>query len=616
MNPLNFPDFDGRPRVEPSIASRYRVVEAARFVGENPFVATLLAAFDAGAPDEVFEYPGLAPFLDAHDPERAGAAGAVLGTFAFRPSPEQGVRGAPRLRCVRIGAGEHVPTRSTLALADAEDDAVITLRSLDYGLHTNRLRAKVEAGTLSGRKILLGYKDTPAFVRVGDNLGLLFTLSYTLACTTATVTVTAVVAGTATRLQTAVVDPAAGTGNLDIDLTSLEFDTVQKVVNFINRQPGYVATPAVTDLDLTACPTSQLDAQNAVNIKALSPAITASIGAIVEWVNANAGRLGPIPGVSAARVANAVNAPAAMAAWSNLAGGTKPAVDSTDYDAALGVLDREEVPSGVLFVDTSDATIRDLVLAWMDEQEAKGRLWRAVFGLPAGTSDAAARIAAGKIDRERVALWQQRTVDILQSTVTHNPIVAAAAFAGLTAGINAANDVQTLVLTNRRLRAGAVLKVDRRALEAREANLSAGVNMLREERPGGRVVVSLAVSTHQGNKRTHRMWAESVAIDLIRHSVEQAVKPLNVAWGTRQYVAAVKSAVQAVLAGWANENNPLISAGTDPETGELRPAFTPPQVTVSNGQTTVSFAVGLVGETDHVRIDAVVHKVNLQSEAA
>lgn len=688
-NPLNFPDFEGLPHVEPSLTARMRAVEAARFVGENPFVPTLLAAFAAGAPDEVAEYTALSDFLDAHDPERVGGTPAICGTFAFRPSRDATVRGAPRLRCVRVGADAQKPLQATLGLNDPTPADVITLTARDYGTYTNRLRAKVEAesgahtGTAQGGaaaaitlaatasavddaylgyyvaitagtgigqvrkitdyvgatraasvaawtvqpdntsvyvvyrglKVKVGYKDTPAFVKSGDHLGPLFTLQFTLAADTATVTVTADVAGTATRLQTALANGAAGTAALDLDLTSPEFDTVQKVVNFINRQPGYKATPIASDLDLTACPSKQIDAVVAASILAGGAMIEARIGAIVEWINANVLRLGPVPGATAARNGNVTAAPAPMAAWADFAGGAAPAVTSTDYDAALDVLDREEVPAGILFLDTADATVRDLVLAWIDEQAAKGRMWRASFAVAAGTSDEAALIAAGNIGRTRVALWHQRTVDTLDSTVTHAPIVAAAAFAGLTGGINAANDVQTAVLTERPLRVASILKADRRSLDQRAALLSGGVNVLRQEQPGGRVLISMAVSTDQGPKRTWRMWSESVVIDLIAWSLLQALEPLKVAWGTQQYLASVRSAYQTIMGGWANPDNPVISAGTDPETGENVPAFSPATITISNGKTTLAFECGLVGETDHLAIDGVVRKVNLSLTA-
>lgn len=690
-NPLSFQDLNGNEQVEPSRTARVRVIEAARFTGENPFVPTLLAAFRNGDPDELQTFYSLGDALDAHDPERIDGTPSTLLKYAFRPSPDAAVQGARTLRTVRVGAGDKTPIQAAASAQDATPENVLTLTALEYGVDGNRLRYKFEAdsdaiegtaqagaaatitlaagnssavdsayrdwyvyttgGTGDGQlrkitayvgatkvatvaawdvqpdntttyvvfrglKAFVGYRDNPAWIKTGDRLGPLFTLKYTLACTTATVTVTAAVAGTATRLQTEVVDPAAGTGNLNLDLTTDEFATVQDVVNFINRQPGYEATPFATDLDLSACPSSQIDAIAAGNIKAINRHIEAKLGAIVQWFAANVTRIGPVRGVEATRVATKTAAPVPMVAWAQLAGGDAPAVDVDDYDAALDVLEREEIEAGMLFVDTSDDGVRDTVIAWMDEQAALGRMWRASFGLPAGTADLDAQIAAGSIARKTVAIFHQRFVDPLDATVTHAPVVAAAAFAGMTGGMNVANDVQTAVLTGRRIRAASLLKADRRTKPQRNALLKAGVNVFREEKPGGRVFLSMAVSTDQSQTRAYRMWSESVVLDLITWSLLQAAAPLNVAWGTPQYVAAVRSNAQTQLNGWGNKNNPVISAGTDPETGAEAPAFTPPRVVVSNGRTTITSTVGFIGESDHMVFDLTVVKLNLESEAA
>lgn len=466
----------------------------------------------------------------------------------------------------------------------------------------------------TGLRLLVTYKETPAFIRVAENLGPLFTLKHTAASATATVTVT-VVAGAATRLQCTLGTPAAGTQSLDLNLTTPEFATVGQVINYINRQSGYSAIQAISDLDIANCPSSQIDAATALPILTADGghAMTAMLGAVAQWTNTNLTRVGPIRGLTFARAANAVNPIVPQGAF-NLAGGTQPGVDSTDYDAALDVLDREEVEAGCLFLDTSDATVRELVTAWIEEQRGKGRMWRASFATAGATSDADARVIAGRLGNTRYTLVQDRLIDPAVATVTHPPIVAAAALAGMVAGINAANDVQTAVLTNRRMRFAGILKADRRSKDARENQIRGGVNVFRQEK--GATLLSLAVTTDQGALRTWRMLSESVVIDLIRWSVIQVMKPRNVAWGTPQYLAAVRDGYQTVMNGWANPQNPVISAGNDPVTGEFVPAFTAAKITISNGKTTMKFRLGFVGESDHVDIDATVVKVNLSAPAA
>lgn len=622
-HPLVVRDFRGRERVEPSIDDRYRVVEAARSSGESPFVATLLARFNAGPIDGVSESTSLADFRSRHDPERQRDIAARCAEMAFAPAPGALPAGARRLRTVRVGTGANAPTPAVMNFNDAGAVAVLKLQSLDLGSHVNRLRAKVEAGTLAGRKVTIGYRNNPAWLKVGDNLGPLFALWYDNdgGAATATLTITAAAPGNATRLQVVLADAVPGTVPVDLDLTTAEFDTVAKVVAFINAQAGYTATPDTTDVDLATLPSSQMDAvANQVIHGAdagMAVTIEAKLGAMVEWINTNVTRIGPIPGVVASRAgANSVNAPAAVAAFVTFAGGSQPATVLADYEAALARLEEAELTSGVLFVDTDDATIQAALLEWMGEQDAQGRVWRAAFGMPAATTDAAAKAYAKRVDRTRVVLLHQRLTDIDAPTVERAPYLWAAAVAGMIAGMTPAVDAQSAVLTGKRIRAATIAQLDRRKLPDREALLKAGVVVFREE--GGAVVISTAVTTDQGNDpdlgntRVARLLSESVVVDLIRLSVRDAVRPLNVAWATPQYVQTVKAAVRATLAGW--ERAGVITAGRDPTTGELRPAFDPPKVRVDNGATFISLSVGMAGEVDHIRIDGTVVKVALESE--
>lgn len=609
-------DFSGRPRVEPSIDARFRVVGAARSAIVNPFVVTFLGRFNAGTVDAVFEHTTLGDWQDEFDPERLTDTPAKLAAAAFAPS-FGGTPGAPRIRSVRVGDGDNVPTKATLALEDSGASTVATLSSIDRGTHVNRLRARVSAGTSTGRKIQVGYKERSDWIRTGDNLGNLFDVQYTGNASTATLTI-AKTGDLATTLTLALAgDETDGSIGHVLDLTLADFDTVKKVADYINSQVGYSATLAATDLNLSTCPSYEMDAAAAEDINAGSspPAtytVTAAIGAVVQWVNANCSRVGPIPGVTAARQAAAVNVPAVTAGWAKLAGGTWPAVALSDYNAALDVLEREETSAGLLIVDTADATIRQAVVDWMDEELTRGRKWRAVFGVAAGTTDIAARAAAASVGRETVAMWQQRVVEP-GTAATLDPLFAAAMFAGLTGGMNAIGDVKSLVLTNKRLRAAGVAQADKKGLAARETSLDSGLNQLREE--AGQVLISLAVSTYQGAETFYRRWAETVAIDWIRDAVISAIVAANlgVAWATNEYVQSVKSTVRGVLEAFRVAG--VITAGADPDTGDAVAAYSPPVVTVLDGATTVTFGVGIAGETDHVRIDATVRRVALSSEA-
>ena len=177
-------------------------------------------------------------------------------------------------------------------------------------------------------------------------------------------------------------------------------------------------------------------------------------------------------------------------------------------------------------------------------------------------------------------------------------------------------DIQSLVLTSKRVKAGGVHASDRRTMSQRKRLITSGLNVLAEK--DGGVVLALAISTTQGstaddNNRLRMMWSESCAIDILQRSVEDTLRAKNVAWATDSYVAEAKRRARVQLEGWKDAG--LITDGIDPETGAEVPAYSVPLVVVEDGVVTVQFGVGIAGEVDHVRIDGLVAKVNLSSAA-
>ncbi|MCA9542344.1 MAG: hypothetical protein KC620_25780, partial [Myxococcales bacterium] len=469
-------------------------------------------------------------------------------------------------------------TPSSVDLLDDQAAAVARLTSRDLGPHCNRLAALVEAGSTHGVRVTLRYRDNAAWQRVGDNLGPLFQLWYPNGggAATASLTITAATPGAATRLQVTLANPTAGTASLDIDLTSPEFSTVKRVLDYINAQPGYTVVRLVTGVDLGALSSRELDAVANVAIAgetvAAAATLTARIGAVVHWVNANALAIGPIPGVTAARLAGQTTAPAPTVVFKPFTGGSAPNVTLVDYRAALDVLTIEEIRSGLILLDSTDPLLQLEVKAWMDARLADGRPWRAVFGMPDGATDESAATLAATLDRREIALVCQRLLGPGGQTIT--ALEVAALLGGAIAGATPAQRIQSAVLTHARLRAAGVNASDRRNKTAREALIKAGVNVVRID--DGRVQLSLAVSTYQGSDpdfgdtRVGRLISESLIVDLIRNDLREALRPLNVAWATPEYVATVRSVADGVLAAWTAAG--ALAAGLDGN-GERQPAY-------------------------------------------
>lgn len=612
-------DFNGRYHVEPSTRTVVQAVGARRVDLSNPFVPTILGRFPAGDVDTVHEFRDLSECARTHDPEGTGTDAAnLVARYVFQPGTTlAGPPGGPgTVRTVRVGQGAQIPTRASYSFLDASPEAVLVATSIDRGIIPNQIRVKVSAGTGgSGVKLHVGFRDQPAWVKVGDRLGELFTLDYTGNGSSATVTLTRA-SDKSTRLQIALVDPSDGSASLDLDLTSPDFATCQQVVDYIARQPGYVATPKASDVSLRDIPSYEIDPPGALELVADgATTIHAKLGAIIAWARVNLTTIGPVPGITLARVATKTAAPAPMAAYAYLTGGTQPAVIAADWEAALAVLVREEVESGIIVIDTSDASVQAVVTAWIDSQlTVAGRIWRAVYGLPDATTAAAARAYAAQVSSSRIAVTHQRLLDMASPTTTRSPIYAAAALAGATGGINF-EDVQSAVLTSRRFRFGGIL--DKQGKPTREASINAGLMVWREAR-GGRVILSLNRSTYaeraDAGDRFRMLWSESVVLDAIAISIESRLEPLQVAWATRDYQASVRDEVTQVLRVW--EQRGFISAGIDPSTGVAYPAFSAPLVETGNGRTDIQFELGMIGETDHLRIRAVIRRLALSTTEA
>jgi hypothetical protein len=608
-HPLEVIDDDGRPHVFPSVRSRIRVIESAPTGLANPFPAIFLGKTITGVFGSVVEAGSFAEAKEAFNPEDAPDVSTDALAYAFKPSPDPDTAGAPFCRCVRVGT----PTVAYVDLLDSGPAAAIRVTSIEKGLLFNELRAlvtNVDDNDLTlGRDVSIGFRPPAANVKTGRKLGPVMKVQYTAGADTATLTITAATPGQATRLQTALVNGAAGTVALDIDLTRPEYATCKQVLDFINSQTGYRATFQTTDAPLDTLSSRELDAVNAGNIDGVDLLVSAKIGAICAWINTYCKRIGPVRGVTAARTAGATNYPAETAVWQPFANGTNPAAVLADYVAALAVLVATPVKSGILFLDTQDVSVQGAVLDWMDAQYATyGRHFRAVFGHDATVGDGPLQARAASIGRHNVALFGQRIIDPVDPTKVHNPLIVAAAFAGMTAGMQAELNCQDLVLTDRLLRAADIHPSDKREIREGENNARGGVSMLTYD---DGVRIALALTTAQSPKRAYRMWSEAVAIEMLAYNVEAGSYRIRIAWATPQWLKAVRRRTEKVLQ--AAEKAGIITPGLDLETGAALPAYQINTVAMSLGRAVPDFNASLAGENDHIQIRGTILKVALQA---
>lgn len=203
-------------------------------------------------------------------------AGFDYVRFALTPSNDPSISGASLIGFIRVNPATH----STKTIKDKDAADVLVLSAADYGLHTEQVAFKVEAGTTVGRKITVNYDQT---IVAGDNItNGLFTITYTGTAVASILALDPV--GNLTTACTAVpVD------NLSLALTS--YTTVGTLVAAINAFVGtggaHVYTAAVVgDSSFLTAKLDKLTAPDAVDLKTPTVyTVRAELQACIDWIN-------------------------------------------------------------------------------------------------------------------------------------------------------------------------------------------------------------------------------------------------------------------------------------------------------------------------------------------
>lgn len=242
----------------------------------------------------------------------------------------------------RVGAMRvNVGARATSAMK-YNTTTQIELVAWDWGLHTNQLKRKFEAGTDAGtHKVTVQLGNGAA--EVFDNISHpSFSLQYIGTGSAATA---AIGSGKLTTTVT-----GAEADNLDIDFAS--FPTVEDVVNYINDNAKYQAVLLTGNgAELTA----DLDNATGVAIKASAGTFKSDLKAIIDAF-ARSTYIGSAthPAAEATR-----NVPAYDSGWVYFTGGSNGTADATAYTNALTALEQEDVQ--ILSTISTDEAVHLLI---------------------------------------------------------------------------------------------------------------------------------------------------------------------------------------------------------------------------------------------------------------
>ncbi len=481
--------FNGRLWTSPATMS---VIDDSAMYNKNLSVGNVLAVLGAsigGKPNTPLR------FGSAAEARAALVDGDLLRAIekAFDPSAQTA---GPALV---IGVRVNPAVQASLALKDIASATVINLASTDYGLYTNQIKVKVEAGSVSGRKLTTQFGSS---YFSADNVGRnALTIQYTGAQATATVTV---------NNTTMTLAAPAGTVVATLDLSV--FNTVQQLVDRINAVVDFSAS--VVDGNGAKPTLSGLDTITAISCKA-AYVVTADLQAQIDWFN------GVGEGyVTATRAANVGTVPAVLP-FTYLAGGSDGVTTNTEWSNAFTVLQTEDV-QWVVPVSSVPAihAMADTHCAFMANVGRMER--RAIVGGVSGVTDAFAIAAAKALNSDRTSYVHLGfyDYDATGKLVLFEPPILAALLAGMFSGVNPGT-----ALTNKTFKA--------RGLERKLKNptdtdplINGGVLCVEDTPKGYKVVKS--ISTWLTNTNYNRVEVScGVAADFVSRNVRQALDDLR-----------------------------------------------------------------------------------------
>lgn len=484
--------FNGRLLVTPTVESAiYDQGLATAFPGRAGNVLAILGTSEGGIPKQVMYFDS--PVIARRTLRNGDLIKAV--EMAFDPSAESG--SPARVAVVRVEDA----VQASLTLQDAGTNNVITLKSSDYGAHTNGIKVTIEAGTSVGKRVTVQQGQS---VYTKNNIAKTpLTVRYSGAQATATAQVTA------TQLIL-----AAPAGSQVAALDFANYGTVRELCDAINAQPGFSAVAAIPTDPVQA----SLDGMAATSCKSTDLAIKADLQAVIDWFNQSARDL-----VAATRVAGAL-APPTNITGTYLSGGSNgSAPTNQDWQEAFDVLQGADIQWLVPL--SSSETIWLMADAHAQFMSGPGKSERRAFvggGLVTDTlanaiSDVQAKAMALNSDRTAL-VFPPPLVDDGNGGLTALPAYFLAA--QIAGGFAAMNFGETM--TNKTLK---IAGIDPLVVNPYDTDslINGGVLGVRQSRRG--YIVSKAVPTWLSNDNYNRVEISTgAALDYVARTTREALE--------------------------------------------------------------------------------------------
>ncbi len=554
--------FDGRLLVTPVTASA--VIDSA-MQNQNLTVGSALALVGKATGGK----PKTDLAFDSPDEAKAVLRGGELLDAVLKAFDPSAQTGSPSVvHAIRVNPA----MQATLDLKDIAPATVISLQSTNYGLLDNKIKVKIESGSISGKRLTVQSDFGGSFF--GDNIGRnVFTVLYTGAQATAVIDITA---------TTVVLKAPTATPVATIDLT--QFATIGELVDKINSIPDFTAT--VLERSENEPSANGLDFVTGQSIKTVYTA-KADLQAIVDWFNKSGQSL-----VKATRSANVGTLPVNIP-FTYMTGGTDGTTTNTDWSDSFSALQSSDVQwVAPISGDPAIHAMADAHVNFCSDTLRRER--RAICGTAASMSDDNAIAAAKLINSDRTSLVHlgYYDYDTTGKLVLFAPYMSAALVAAAFAGLSVGTP-----LTNKTLKVRGLERKLRNPTDT-DKLIKGGVLCLEQTDAGYKVVQS--ITTWLVDRKYNRVEQScGAALDYTVRSVREAVDVLRGEKGTPLMLSRAISIAESTLRELARPEpqGPEVLAGD-----AASPAYRNITATLEGDVTRLSFECSPVIPNNYVLV--------------
>jgi len=362
-------------------------------------------------------------------------------------------------------------TRSFLTLKSGSDD-IITIRSRDYGVHTNQIKIWVKDGDAAGSKrVLVSHKGKE--IDTGDIIKKSISVLYTGT-------------GACAKMSITASGMTLTSDKNDLTVTWEECETLDELVSRINDTGMYSAT--ILDV-ATNAKTANLDTVQDTSVKGTAAVFYSNLAAFINALKLKAGLYVNDIKIEAKNVRVV---PENTDGYVYMEGATPGTYNIADWIEALELLEKEDVQSITTPCDVRDVQVLIVNHCVIMSTTGKKRERQYIFGAPEGTSIEDGNALAAEFNSDLGSI-------VINSAIGSNPLTGAretippALLACKIAGIEGALGIAT-PLTNKELNVSAFVE---KYTDTEQEKLIAGGVMPLGTNDEGQLVIIRAMTTYQ-----------------------------------------------------------------------------------------------------------------------